>query len=97
MNHQATLVGRLDAALDALPLVAILRGLRPAEAVEIGQTLYGAGFRLIEVPLNSPEPLGSITLLREALPGDAVGQTAVARRASQRARPCAGGAQTSMP
>ncbi len=72
MNHQATLVGRLDAALDALPLVAILRGLRPAEAVEIGQTLYGAGFRLIEVPLNSPEPLGSITLLREALPGDAV-------------------------
>lgn len=38
-----------------LPLVAILRGLLPQEAMATGEALYKAGFRLIEVPLNSPE------------------------------------------
>jgi 2-dehydro-3-deoxyphosphogalactonate aldolase len=42
------------------PLVAILRGLRPEEAVGIGTALVEAGFRLLEVPLNSPEPFASI-------------------------------------
>ncbi len=59
-------------ALCRLPLVAILRGVRPAEAADIGRSLYDAGFRVIEVPLNSPEPLASIAALREALPADAV-------------------------
>jgi len=47
----------------ALPLVAILRGLRPEEAESIGTALVEAGFRLIEVPLNSPEPFSSIRRL----------------------------------
>ncbi len=53
-------------ALAACPLVAILRGLTPAEAPAIGTALVDAGFTLIEVPLNSPEPLVSIRLLAEA-------------------------------
>ena len=61
---------RLEAACTALPLVAILRGLRPEESVEIAQTLYDAGFRLIEIPLNSPEPFDSIARVRAALPAE---------------------------
>lgn len=49
-------------------LVAILRGLTPREAPGVGQQLYEAGFRALEVPLNSPDPLTSISLLRENLP-----------------------------
>lgn len=45
------------------PLVAILRGLMPDEAEPIGAVLIDAGFRLIEVPLNSPRPLESIAAL----------------------------------
>ncbi|MEM8952403.1 MAG: 2-dehydro-3-deoxy-6-phosphogalactonate aldolase [Pseudomonadota bacterium] len=56
----------LDEALDGLPLVAILRGLQPARAVEVGETLVDAGFRVIEVPLNSPQPLQSIERLASA-------------------------------
>jgi len=59
-------------AMAALPLVAILRGLKPDEAVAIGETLVAEGFGLIEVPLNSPEPLESIRLLAKALAGRAV-------------------------
>ena len=51
--------------LAELPLVAILRGLRPEEAVVVGDALVEAGFRIIEVPLNSPEPFASIRLLVE--------------------------------
>jgi 2-dehydro-3-deoxyphosphogalactonate aldolase len=54
------------------PLVAILRGLRPDEAVEIGQALVDAGFSLLEVPLNSPEPFVSIRRLAEAFGGRAL-------------------------
>ena len=49
--------------LDALPLIAILRGLTPAEAPAIGDALVDAGFRVLEAPLNSPEPLASIAAL----------------------------------
>ncbi|QBE63716.1 2-dehydro-3-deoxy-6-phosphogalactonate aldolase [Pseudoduganella lutea] len=59
-------------AFERLPLVAILRGLQPAEAEAIGAALYGAGFRLIEVPLNSPDPFASIARLAHSLPADAV-------------------------
>ncbi len=45
------------------PLVAILRGVRPDEAEAIGEALIGAGLCVIEVPLNSPEPLRSIEAL----------------------------------
>jgi len=46
-----------------LPLIAILRGLTPAEAPDIGAALVAAGFTTIEVPLNSPQPLDSIATL----------------------------------
>jgi 2-dehydro-3-deoxyphosphogalactonate aldolase len=49
-----------------LPLIAILRGVEPDDAVAIGQILIEAGFRAIEVPLNSPEPLRSIAALAGA-------------------------------
>jgi 2-dehydro-3-deoxyphosphogalactonate aldolase len=45
------------------PLIAILRGLKPAEAVDIGMMLVETGFCIIEVPLNSPEPYASIVRL----------------------------------
>ena len=44
----------LKQALAQNGLIAILRGLRPQEAAAIGEVLYAAGFRVIEVPLNSP-------------------------------------------
>jgi 2-dehydro-3-deoxyphosphogalactonate aldolase len=47
----------------ALPLVAILRGITPDEAEPIGGALVEAGFRIIEVPLNSPDPFDSIEVL----------------------------------
>jgi 2-dehydro-3-deoxyphosphogalactonate aldolase len=53
-------------ALSRCPLVAILRGVNPSEAVEIGQALVDASFAIIEVPLNSPDPLESISLLVKA-------------------------------
>jgi 2-dehydro-3-deoxyphosphogalactonate aldolase len=56
----------LQDILAPLPLIAILRGLKPAEAPAIGEALLGAGFVAIEVPLNSPEPLASIRLLADA-------------------------------
>ncbi len=60
-------------AMRQLPLVAILRGLAPAEAAEVGDAVVAAGFRLLEVPLNSPQPLESIALLRARFPDALVG------------------------
>lgn len=51
-----------------LPLVAILRGLDPQQAEAIGHALVEAGFRTIEVPLNSPTPFVSIERLARAMP-----------------------------
>lgn len=56
-----------NSARAQLPLVAILRGIRPDEALEIGEVLVAAGFSLIEVPLNSPEPFDSIARLARGL------------------------------
>jgi len=50
----------------APPVVAILRGVMPAEAVDVGAALVEAGIRIIEVPLNSPEPFASIAALQNA-------------------------------
>ena len=50
-------------ALRTLPLVAILRGIQPSEALPIGQALVSTGWLLIEVPLNSPQPLDSIAAM----------------------------------
>ena len=54
----------LTALLAACPLVAILRGIRPDEVEAVGDALVAAGLRVIEVPLNSPEPLDSIARLQ---------------------------------
>ena len=61
-----------DRAFAACPLVAILRGLTPAEAPAIGDALVAAGLTLIEVPLNSPDPFDSIALLARRLGGHAM-------------------------
>jgi 2-dehydro-3-deoxyphosphogalactonate aldolase len=53
----------LNTAMARCPLVAILRGVRPDEVTAIGDALVDAGFAMIEVPLNSPDPLASIALL----------------------------------
>ena len=64
---------KFSSALAACPLVAILRGLSPADAPAIGEALVGCGWKLIEVPLNSPEPLRSIAAMAMAHPDALVG------------------------
>ena len=54
-----------NTAFNELPLVAILRGLSTDQAVAVGGALVDAGFRIIEVPLNSPDPLRCISVLAE--------------------------------
>ncbi len=63
----------LAQALAQLPLIAILRGLTPAEAPAIGEALVTSGFAIIEVPLNSPEPLKSIATLTRQFPQKLIG------------------------
>lgn len=69
----------MTAALDefrshfaACPLVAIIRGVTPDEVEEIGEALVAGGVRIIEVPLNSPDPLHSIRRLADRLKGRAL-------------------------
>ncbi len=64
---------KFSTALQTLPLVAILRGLQPAAALPVGQALVSTGWTLIEVPLNSPQPLDSIAALASAFPQALVG------------------------
>jgi 2-dehydro-3-deoxyphosphogalactonate aldolase len=87
-----TVPERFEAAFAACPLVAILRGLTPEEAPAVGDALVDAGFTLIEVPLNSPDPLRSIALLTERLAGRAlVGAGTVLQPAQVEAVGAAGG------
>ena len=60
---------RLVDAIAASPVVAIIRGVTPAEAVDIAQAIFDGGLRAVEVPLNSPSPLESIHLIAEAFAG----------------------------
>ena len=78
-------------ALNTLPLVAILRGLRPDEALAVGDALTASGWSLIEVPLNSPEPLTSIEALVQAFPLALVGAGTVLTTAQVRDVHAAGG------
>lgn len=64
---------KLEAALKHIPLVAILRGLQTHEAVAMGEALTTTGWTLIEVPLNSPDPLASIAALASHFPQALVG------------------------
>ena len=55
-----------------LPLFAVLRGIEPERAAEVARILVGAGFEILEVTMNSPDPLSSIAAI-----SDAVGQNAL--------------------
>ncbi|HEU0065892.1 MAG TPA: 2-dehydro-3-deoxy-6-phosphogalactonate aldolase, partial [Sphingomonas sp.] len=68
MNHLQS----FDAAFARCPLVAILRGVKPDEVEDIGEALVAAGFTIIEVPLNSPDPLNSIARLAKRMEGRAI-------------------------
>ncbi len=52
---------------EQVPAIAILRGVKPDEVVAIGKALFSAGIGIIEVPLNSPDPINSIGKLYQAL------------------------------
>jgi 2-dehydro-3-deoxyphosphogalactonate aldolase len=49
--------------LDQCPLIAVIRGVTPDEVEAIGEAIFQGGIRIIEVPLNSPDPLKSIERL----------------------------------
>jgi 2-dehydro-3-deoxyphosphogalactonate aldolase len=80
----APLAARWAQAMAQLPLVGILRGIVPDEAEGVGQALWDAGWRLFEVPLNSPEPLRSIESLARRFPDAIVGAGTV--RSAQQVR-----------
>jgi 2-dehydro-3-deoxyphosphogalactonate aldolase len=86
-----TTVDKFRAAMRELPLIAILRGLKPAEVPAIGDVLVEAGFGLIEVPLNSPQPLDSISALRKRFPQAMIGAGTVLTAAEARDVASAGG------
>lgn len=84
--------------LQRSPLIAILRGVRPAEAREIAAGILSAGIAIIEVPLNSPEPLESIRRLSAEFGGTAlVGAGTVTRVAEVEAVHAAGARLVVMP
>ncbi|WP_293854579.1 2-dehydro-3-deoxy-6-phosphogalactonate aldolase [uncultured Alsobacter sp.] len=72
MTDSSATLGAFEAAFARCPLIAILRGLKPDEALAVGEALVGAGIGVLEVPLNSPEPFDSIGHLSRALAGRAV-------------------------
>lgn len=82
---------KFEAALGQLPLVAILRGLPAHEALAMGEALGSTAWSLVEVPLNSPDPLASIATLAECLPQALVGAGTVLTPADVRNVHAAGG------
>ena len=81
----------MNASLADPALIAILRGLEPVQAQQVGDALYAAGFRTIEVPLNSPQPLRSIERLAAHLPQCLIGAGTVLEAAQVREVHAAGG------
>ena len=82
----------LAAALERCPLVAILRGVRPEEAEAVADAIVGAGFAMVEVPLNSPAPFESIArLARRYGPEVLIGAGTVLQAAQVEAVAAAGG------
>ncbi|CAN7173957.1 2-dehydro-3-deoxy-6-phosphogalactonate aldolase [Polaromonas sp. LjRoot131] len=88
MNHAHQ---KFTQALTTLPLVAILRGLTPAEALPVGQALVSTGWTLIEIPLNSPQPLDSIAAMAGAYPEALIGAGTVLTTEDVRNVQAAGG------
>ena len=62
-----------NAAMADLPLIAILRGITGGESAEVAETLFGAGFRVLEIPLNSPDPYATIKALVDTFPDHLIG------------------------
>lgn len=58
--------------LGECPLVAVIRGVTPAEIEDIGEAIFSSGIRILEIPLNSPDPLESIRRLATLLDGRAL-------------------------
>ena len=85
------LLAKFHAHMDSLPLVAILRGLKPEEALDVGHAIVNAGFHILEVPLNSPDPMRSIQILAEAFPNALVGAGTVTTAQQVRDIKAAGG------
>ena len=88
MSH---LLAKFQSLMDSLPLVAILRGLKPEEALAVGQALVNAGFHILEVPLNSPDPLRSLQILSAAFPNALLGAGTVTTAQQVRDIKAAGG------
>ncbi|MDE2332903.1 MAG: 2-dehydro-3-deoxy-6-phosphogalactonate aldolase [Rhodospirillales bacterium] len=82
---------KLAEALGRCPLVAILRGVRPEEAEEIATTLEAAGIVIVEVPLNSPDPLDSIARLARRFAGRLLVGAGTVRRPEEVAEVAAAG------
>ena len=85
------LLAKFQTCMDSMPLLAILRGLKPEEALAVGQAIVNAGFHILEVPLNSPEPLRSIQILSAAFPNALVGAGTVTTAQQVRDIKAAGG------
>ena len=62
----------LDRYFGRCPLIGIIRGVTPAHAAGIGRALFDGGIRIIEVPLNSPDPMASVAAIAEALGEEAL-------------------------
>jgi 2-dehydro-3-deoxyphosphogalactonate aldolase len=60
---QTNTASRFAETIAAMPIVAILRGVKPDEVIAVAQAIFDAGVRMIEVPLNSPDPLTSVAKL----------------------------------
>ena len=82
---------KFAAAMQSLPLVAILRGLSKDEALDIGQALVATSWTLIEVTLNSPQPLQSIEALAASMPQALIGAGTVLSASDVRDVHAAGG------
>jgi len=85
------LLDQFHSHMTRLPLMAILRGLKPEESLAIGQTIVNSGFHILEVPLNSPDPLRSIQILSEAFPSALIGAGTVTTAQQVRDIKAAGG------
>lgn len=84
---------RLQSGLRHCPLVAILRGITPDEAADVGHALVAAGFAIIEVPLNSPRPFDSIARLADSVGDRALVGAGTVVDAADVARVAAAGGQ----
>ena len=84
---------KFDQAVKELGLIAILRGVKPDEVVEVGHALYSQGYRILEVPLNSPDPYTSIERLVANMPADTVSGAGTVVSPDMAERAAAAGAQ----